>query len=136
MVGPRIADPADDGQLLVVPYLREALEGGIEAKLIVNVQNFVYRISQLRPHIVIGTVGVGNHGVDAVVAAVERDDHQHTAALGERPFLGRLHQVRPAATHRARQQPAAPAPALAIRNFRRLRLVIRMLATTSGIREC
>ena len=29
-------DPADDGQLPVVPYLREALEGRIEAKLIVK----------------------------------------------------------------------------------------------------
>ena len=53
MVGPRIADPADDGQLPVIPHLREAFEGRIEAQLIVKMQNFVWRIGQLRPDVVL-----------------------------------------------------------------------------------
>ena len=121
MVGLRIAHAAHDRQLPVVPLLSQTLECRIESELAIQVQHIAWGIGQFGPGIMISVVGVGDHGIDAVVAAVQREDHQHAAALGERPLLGLAHQVGPAAAHAPDSRPAALRPALAIRNLRRLK---------------
>jgi hypothetical protein len=63
---------------------------------VVEVQNIARCVGEFGASVVIGVVRVGNHGVDAVVAAIQRGDHQDTGALGQRPVVGRAHQVGPA----------------------------------------
>ena len=69
------------------------------------------------------------------VAAVERDDHQHTAALGEWSLW-------PACIRSGQLQPTAPEQTGGARagtgdqKLLATQMVISMLATTSGIRAC
>ena len=104
MVRLRVAHAAHNRQLPVVPLLSQALECGIQSELTIQGKHIAWRVGQFGPGVVIGVVGVGDHGVDAVVAAVQRENHQNAAALSEWSLLGFAHQVGPADSAGARHQ--------------------------------
>ena len=45
------------------------------------------------PGVVVGVVGIGDDRVDAVIAAVQRDDDQNAGALGHGPFVPGVEKV-------------------------------------------
>jgi hypothetical protein len=62
-----------------------AFEHRTEPELPVQVQNILRCVGELWPGVAKGFVGVGDKGVDAVIAAVEGDEHQHSTARGQLP---------------------------------------------------
>ena len=108
MVGLRIADAAHDRQLPLVPQLSQTLHRGVETQLLVEVYDIARGIGQFGASIMICVVGVRNQGVDSVVSAVQRDDHQDAGIGGQRPVLCRAQQVGPTDRHRCRQESSRP----------------------------
>jgi hypothetical protein len=68
--------------LIVGPKSIQPLQRRVQAQLSVETQHLARRIGQFGSGVVIGIVGVRDHGADSVVAAVERDDDENAAASG------------------------------------------------------
>ncbi len=79
-VGLWVAHAADDGEPLVAVELVQTLQRRVEPGRVVQTQHLVGRVGQAGPRVVIGRVGVRDDGGEAVVAAVESDQHEGTVA--------------------------------------------------------
>ena len=122
MVGLRIAHAAHNRQLSVLPLLGQTFEGRVQSELAVQDQHIAWGIGQFGPGVMISIVGIGDHGVDAVVAAVQREQSParrlpsaRGRCLASRIRSGQLTAQAPDS------RPAAPRPALAIKNLRRFK---------------
>jgi hypothetical protein len=95
-------------------------------------QHLLRGVGQIGALVLISVVRVRNQGVDAVVAAAERDEDEDAAAVDRRMVVGRPLQLQPAAAPDNR--PAMPM--LAIRNERRRSSGIWRLVREVGFRGC
>ena len=68
-VGVGVADALHDRQLPLLPQRPEALHAGVQADVVVQADDHVLGLAQRGPGLVVEVVGVGNDGVEAVVAA-------------------------------------------------------------------
>ncbi len=67
-------------------------------------QDIAGNVGEFGTGVVICVVGVGDYGVDPVVAAVECDNDQHAGVVGQGPVVGRVLQIAPADRHRSGEQ--------------------------------
>jgi hypothetical protein len=84
----RIADATDDSEPPGRPQPGHPAHRGIQAQLAVELMHLVSGVGEVRPGVVIGRVCVGDHRVQPVVAAVQRDDHQNPGS-GRQRVCGR-----------------------------------------------
>ena len=71
-----VAHVWNDRKLTSFPAREQRSEGGVEGDLLADLQELVLRQSEVRAQAAVGGVGEGNHGVEAVVAAAQLDDHE------------------------------------------------------------
>jgi hypothetical protein len=81
-VGVGITDPLDDGQLAALQQLVEAAQGRVQAQLVVDTDHLLPGETEGRAGLVIQVVGVGDDGVQTVVAAIHLDDNQDGVLAG------------------------------------------------------
>jgi hypothetical protein len=68
-IGVGVADALHDGQVTGLPQRPQSLHGGVQADVIVQADHHVARLLQRGAGLVVEVVGVGDDGVEAVVAA-------------------------------------------------------------------
>ena len=89
-----IADALQHRELTPVPQRPEALHPGIQADVIVQPDDHVLRLAQRGPRLVIQVVGVGDDGVEPVVAARELQHHQDVVPAGRGRLRRPGHEMR------------------------------------------
>ena len=83
----RVADALHDRQLPLLPHRPEALHAGVQADVVVQADDHVLGLAERGPGLVVQVVGVGNDGVEAVVAAGHLQ-HDQDVVLARRGRLG------------------------------------------------
>ena len=85
VAGGRVTDADEDSELSGFPVLHQGSHGRVEAQLVVDGQNLVFRHTDGRAEVAVVAVVAGDDGVQAVVAAGQREDCQDGI------FRGRYH---------------------------------------------
>ena len=78
----RITDALKHGQSPVLPQRQERREGRMQSRAVGQLHHRIARDRDLRPQRVIVGIGVGDQRVEAVVAALQFDQHQQVAVIG------------------------------------------------------
>ena len=81
-VGIGVADALHDGKLAVLQQLVEALHGGVQANLVIDLQHLALGEVQGGPILVVKIVGVRDDGVEPIVAAGHLEDHENIILAG------------------------------------------------------
>ena len=76
-IGLRVAHALDDRQLVLLPQGDQTFELRVQTGAAVDAQDIVGLDADRVAQLVVGRVGVGDQGVEPVVAAFELDQHQH-----------------------------------------------------------
>ena len=97
-LGVRVADALHDRQLSLFPHRPEALHAGVQADVVVQADHHVLGLAQRGPGLVVQVVGVGNDGVEAVVAAGHLQHDQDVVLARRGRLRGPGHELR---DHRA-----------------------------------
>ena len=85
VAGSRVADSDEDSELSGFPELHQGSHGGVEAQLVVDGQDLVFRHTDGGAEVAVVAVVARDDGVQSVVAARQREDCQ------DRVFRGRYH---------------------------------------------
>src|SRR5262245_34132689 len=96
-IGVRIANTVHNGDFPLIPQAFDGPHAGVEAKGIIDGQDFLGGNVDGRAEIVVEVVGVWDNGVEAVVASAELYDDKRFVASGGRhgiPPLGVLRDGR------------------------------------------
>jgi hypothetical protein len=80
----RIADALEHRELFLLPERQQRRERGMQARPRRERKHAVVRERELRTQRVVSRIGIGNEGVEAVVAALELDQHQQVAVVCRR----------------------------------------------------
>ena len=80
-VGVRVADALEDGEVAGVVESAQAGESGIEGDVIGDFEGLVAADADARADEVVGVVGVGDDGIQTVVAAGQLENHEDGAVL-------------------------------------------------------
>jgi len=117
-VGVGIPDAAHDGELVAIPELLQSFQARVEGEPIADGQHLLGPEAQGGAPAQAAPVLVRHHGVEAVVAPVQGQEHQRPPAVGERALPGVRRRPRVAghcepggAGHARRQSPGEEAPA-------------------------
>ena len=96
----RVADALHDRQLSFLPHRPEAPHAGVEADVVVQADDHVLGLAQRGPGLVVQVVGVGNDGVEAVIAAGHLEHDQDVVLARRGGLRGPGHELR---DHRAQR---------------------------------
>ena len=80
-IGVGVSDAVDDGDAPVVIELLQGSEDGVEAVMVVDVQDVFLSHADGGAIVAVERVGVGDHGVHVVVAAGQLYDNQDRVAV-------------------------------------------------------
>ena len=78
-IGRRIAHTLQHGKLTIFPERQQRLERRMEPDVVAQLHDLIAGNADLRPKRVVGRIGVWNHHVETVVAALELDQEQQLA---------------------------------------------------------
>ncbi len=95
-----IADALHDRQLALLPQRPQALHAGVQADVVVQADDDVFGLAQSGPGLMVEIVGVGNDGVDAVIAAAHLQHNQDVVLARRGGLRGPGHELR---NHRAQR---------------------------------
>ena len=79
-----VADALHDCELAGEPYLAQRREGRVQADMGVEVEEALARDREPRPQPRVERIAEGHHGVEAVVAAAQLDEHEELARVARR----------------------------------------------------
>ena len=82
VAGAGITDAQEYGQLAGVPESLQRSHGGVQAKLVVEGNDLIFSYAQRRPVISVKAAVIGDDGIQAVVAAGERQHCQNVILFG------------------------------------------------------
>jgi len=75
-VGVGIADALDDGGVAIIVEFLEGGEVGVQADVAVDLEDILGIVAESGAGAVVMVIGVGNDGVEAIIAAGELDDDE------------------------------------------------------------
>ena len=82
----RIADALDDAEIAFLEQRAEEGHRGVQADVVAELDDVLFLLREARPRLVIGVVGVGDQGVEPVVAAGELEhDEDGVVLAGDAP---------------------------------------------------
>ena len=90
----RVADALHDRQLPLLPHRPEASHRGVQPDVVVQANDVVPGLAERGPSLVVQVVGIGDDGVEAVIAAGQLQ-HDQDVVLAGRGRVGRPgHELR------------------------------------------